>query len=65
MKITEEQWEQVKVYFDDILQSYKTLIGRPGVCVEYTIKYILEPLLKRYNKGERTEELYNEMMNIE
>lgn len=65
MIITDEQWKQAKEYFDTISNSYNELIGKPGVSVNYTIDYVLNPLLKRYYKGERTEELYHEMMNVE
>jgi len=65
MMITEEQWLQAKEYFDSIFDGYKRLTGIPGVCVDYTIENVLEPLLKQYNDGIRTEELYNNMLNVE
>ena len=65
MKTTDEQWAKVKAYFDNVYAGYKERIVAPGVCVDYTNEYVLEPLLIRYQNGERSETLFNEMQSVE
>lgn len=63
--ITEAQWTQAKNHFDIIMDSYKELLGQPGVMVGPALMFTFEPLLHRYNSGERTQALYEEMVEVE
>lgn len=65
MEITDEQWGKARIYFDSIYNGYKARLGVPGICVDYTTEYVLKPLLKRFEDGERSEELFNAMQNVE
>ncbi len=58
-------WEKAKAYFDQALDEYKALIGHTGVNTSLAIMLVFDPLLKRYNSGERSQELYNEMLAVE
>ncbi len=58
-------WEKAKARLDEVLQEYKALIGRLGVNTSFAIMLTFDPLLKRYNSGERTQELYDAMLAVE
>jgi hypothetical protein len=58
-------WDKAKSRFDGVRQSYLDLDGVPGVNVAYALNLVIEPIARRYNAGERTEELYEEMMSLE
>jgi len=54
-------WEEAKKYLDKVRQAY-TEIGAGGLlCLQITIN----PLLIRYEKGERTQDLYVSIMELE
>ena len=57
-------WEKCKERFDDIFKQYKDLLGTPGVNTQFAINLTLMPLSNRFNSGERTQELYDEMMDV-
>jgi hypothetical protein len=57
-------WEKAKQHLDEVLSQYQELIGMPGVNPYFGIAY-LKNLLKRYEWGERTQDLYDEMMECE
>ena len=65
MKITDDQWSKTLCYFNNIYAGYKESINTPGVCISYSLEYVLKPLLTRYENGERSEALFNEMQNVE
>jgi hypothetical protein len=53
--------------FDRLMEhrsTYVDLIGTPGVNVNFALSQI-DVILKRYNSGERTKKLYDEMMSME
>lgn len=62
---TEQEWVRAKEHFDAIMRTYTELVGTPGVAVGPALMLTFEPLLRRYNSGERTQELYDEMMGVE
>lgn len=62
---TEKQWAEAKERFDYHMNLYKELLGQPGVMTGPALMLTFEPLLRRYNAGERTRELYDEMMGVE
>jgi len=60
MELTQEQWDKALEHTQTMLQMAEELPQGAGVfyvigCKEY---------LKRYLDGERTEELYNDMINL-
>jgi hypothetical protein len=43
----------------------KALLATPGVNTTFALKVVMLPILKRFNSGERTDALYQEIMNLE
>lgn len=64
-EITTEQWEQAKAHFDAVWGEYIDLQGTPGVNVGLAIAITFMPLSRRFEQGERSRELYDEMMVVE
>jgi hypothetical protein len=60
-ELTKENWDKAYNHLQEIRKDY-TEIGASGV---FALTLTLNPLLIRYAKGERTEELYREMMEVE
>ena len=60
--ITDEQWDAVKIRVDKLKDAYLILSQIPGM--KTSINIIINPLLERYENGERTQELYNEMIMV-
>jgi len=58
-------WEKAKKHFDCVYQSYLGLRDTPGVNVEFALNYVFEPMKRRFEGGERTLELYEEMNEVE
>jgi len=58
-------WEKAKEHLDEITDRYKRLVGVPGVNTSLALTLVMYPLLRRFNSGERTQELYNEMLEVE
>lgn len=61
---TEEDWIKCKQTFDNVFEQYKDLLGQPGVNVLPAIKVVFNPLLTRYNQGERSQALYEAMTSV-
>lgn len=59
--ITDEQWEKAYTYLKEIIVRYSE-IGWAG---RFALDGVLLPLKKRYDNGERTTELYNDIMACE
>jgi hypothetical protein len=62
--IDEAAWISAKEHFDTVRQSYLDLDGIPGVNVSVALNLVFRPLSKRYNGGERTQALYDEMLSV-
>ncbi len=60
-----EKWAKAKKHFDETRQHYLDLEGMPGVSVAFALNFVFKPLSERYNRGERTQELYESMMGVE
>ena len=66
--MTEENkldWNKAKKHFDYIRQQYLDLEGVAMVNTTMALRIGFDPLAKRYNSGERTEELYEKMLAVE
>lgn len=63
--LTAEDWDKAKGHFDRVVGHYEALRGMPGVNVTVALTYVFVPLLERYNAGERSAALYQEMMDVE
>jgi hypothetical protein len=62
---TNDQWKAAKEHVDQIDKSYALLTNMPHVNVEFVRRVVIAPLQDRYDNGERTPELYREMMAVE
>lgn len=54
-------WEKAESYLKKVRQDY-TSIGISGIL---GLRFNIDPLLIRFEKGERTQELYDSIMNLE
>jgi len=57
---TNEEWEEAKAWLDEVRQAYFE-VGSAGLL---GLQISINPLLVRYERGERTDELYEEMMGL-
>jgi hypothetical protein len=57
-------WTKAETYLKEVISQYTSLLGMPQVNPFFGLAY-LDGLLKRYNSGERTQELYDEMLACE
>lgn len=60
-KITDEQWKEAIHYLNMVIAEYAS-IGWTG---QFGLQGVLIPLKKRFDKGERTRELYDAIMKVE
>ena len=58
-------WEKAKQHFDEVKRQYLDVMNTPSVNVFPVIAFVFDPLEKRYNSGERSEELYLAMLSVE
>lgn len=60
-QITDEQWKEAIHYLNMVIVEYAS-IGWAG---QFGLNGVLVPLKKRFDKGERTRELYDAIMKVE
>lgn len=58
-------WIKCERHFRSVMGHYGQLAGAPGVNVMPALAMVFQPLLKRFEEGERTQELYDEMLAVE
>lgn len=63
--VEQKDWDAAKRHFDRVRQIYQDMEGIPGVNTTLALRLTFDPLAKRYNAGERTPELYADMMEVE
>lgn len=63
-EVTDEMWKNALERINRLMEHAKEMMGFPGVSMWFYIN-VLEGLLNRYNQGERTQCLYDEMMEVE
>lgn len=56
---TDAEWDKAYAYLQETRMNY-TEIGEVGL---FALTLFINPLLVRYSKGERTDELYDEIMS--
>jgi hypothetical protein len=57
-------WEQAKKHFDSVRKEYEDLEGVKGVNTTLALRMVFDQIAIRFNQGERSEKLYNEMIEI-
>ena len=62
--MTELNWTYAQSRLDEVTDAYKSLIGMRGVNPMFGLAF-LGTLNTRFEKGERTQDLYDEMMECE
>ncbi len=55
-------WESAKQHFDEVRTTYQELEGTPGVNTTMALRLTFDPLAARYDDGERSRELYDELL---
>jgi hypothetical protein len=63
-EVTVEMWEEALKRINRLMAHAQEMMEFPGVSMWFYIN-VLEGLLARYNQGERTQCLYDEMMEVE
>lgn len=63
--IEQLDWAKAKKHLETVERNYNELIGVPGVNVSLAIDFVIQPIRARFNRGERTQELYMEIMELE
>lgn len=58
-------WELAEQHLKDIEDRYFFLITVPGVNTRLALTFVIEPLVRRFQGGERTDDLYQEIMRLE
>lgn len=58
-------WGKAIAHFETVIEQYRSLLGMPGVNVDIALALVFEPLRQRYDEGERTVHLYEEMMGVQ
>lgn len=61
----ELDWNKAKKNFDAVRKQYQDMEGAPGVNTTLALRITFDPIAVRYNNGERTQELHDEMMSVE
>ena len=62
MNDTEEfNWDEVKAHLEETIEAYQSI----GVSGQMGLTITLYPLRSRYASGERTQELYEAMFEVE
>ena len=59
--MSEFDWERAEKYLNDLIQGYEEI----GPCGMFVLILTLYPLRQRYEQGERTQELYDAIMECE
>jgi hypothetical protein len=57
-------WNKALEHFREIRSQYQELAGEPGVNSTLALQHVFQPLAKRYYDGERSQELFDEMMSV-
>ena len=57
-------WDKAKAHFDEVRRQYQDMEGMPGVNTTFALRVVFDPLALRYNNGERSQDLYDDMMGI-
>ncbi len=63
-EISAMDWEKAKRRLSEAIKGYEEIRNRPHVNVEFALGWI-KPLVIRLDEGERTQELYQEIMSID
>lgn len=54
-------WDKANDYLFEVEKQYRAI----GFAGEFALSIVITPLIKRFNNGERTETLYNQIMSLE
>lgn len=57
-------WITAETHFNEVMRQYEALYGMPGVNVSFALALVFRPLKARFEGGERTQQLYDEMMSV-
>lgn len=63
--LTSEDWSKAGKHLSVVREQYEACRHMPGVNVETALSFVIAPLAFRFDDGERTTELYDEIMHLE
>jgi hypothetical protein len=58
---TEQEWAEAKSHIDEIRRLYFSI----GVAGIPALRMVIDPLLIRFENGERTDDLFDDIMKLE
>lgn len=58
-------WDAALEHFREIRKQYTELLGRPGANTALALEHVFRPISERYHRGERSRQLFDEMMTVE
>jgi hypothetical protein len=61
----DRDWDKALLHLATCIEQYRSVAHQPGVDVFPVLKFVIEPLINRYERGERSHDLYCEMLEIE
>lgn len=64
-RLTEEDWLKASDHLNAIMQRYKELGQERGANTQFALTMVFLPLRARFKEGERTQALYEDMMEAE
>ena len=62
--VEERKWKKAEKHVVKMIHRTKKFVGEELDATWPFFHYVVDPLLERYDSGERTEELYNDMMAV-
>ena len=62
--MNEPDWKSADEHLKKVEEAYRRLIGLPGVYVGFAMRSI-DQMRAKFNRGDRSHELYNEIMTFE
>lgn len=60
----ERKWKKAEKHLCKMIRRAKKIFGEQIDAAWPFFHYVVDPLLERYDNGERTEELYKDMMAV-
>lgn len=58
-------WDAAFDHFNEIRTIYEGLVGMAGVNTGLALEHVFKPIAERFEGGERSKDLYDEMMSVE
>lgn len=57
-------WKKAKKHLMDKKNQYEDVQNMPGASASFALSSVIYPLLERFKNGERSKQLYDEIMKL-